>query len=322
MLVRILEEVRMSPAVSDPLTYYALPGPVTTLPDTPAIQDLLAGLPATIPALVEAVQGNLLHIFWATRYGVELSDERKAEVNVRTPAARLERIHAADPAPLTVPRAPEKKSVGNCRDFSVLLCALLRYQGIPARARCGFGTYFTPQQYEDHWICEFWNADQARWVQVDAQLDKIQCVALKTDFDPLDVPRVRFISGGRAWQMCRQEGVSPDRFGIFDMRGLWFVRGDLIRDLAALNKMELLPWDCWGLSDQPDESVSGEELALLDQVAALTLAGNDRFGEMRALYDADKRLRVPPVISSYPGGPEPIQVTLAEEVGFAAISQP
>jgi hypothetical protein len=312
----------MSPAVSDPLTYYAQPGPVTTLPDTPAIQNLLAGLPATIPALVEAVQGNLLHIFWASRYGVELSDARKAEVNVRTPAARLERIHAADPALLTVPRAPEKKSVGNCRDFSVLLCALLRHQGIPARARCGFGTYFTPRMYEDHWICEYWNADQARWVQVDPQLDTIQCVALKTDFDPLDVPRVRFISGGRAWQMCRQEDVSPDRFGIFDMHGLWFVRGDLIRDLAALNKIELLPWDCWGLIEGPDEDVSEDDLAFLDQVAALTLAGNDRFGEVRALYDADERLRVPPVINSYPLGPTPVPVTLAEEAGFAAISQP
>ena len=310
----------MSPAAPDPLAYYAQPGPMTTLPDTPTMQDLLAGLPTTIPALVEAVQGNLLHIFWAERYGVTLSDERKAEVNIRTPAARLERIHAADPAPLTVPRAPERKSVGNCRDFAVLLCALLRYQGIPARARCGFGTYFMPHQYEDHWICEYWNASQARWVQVDAQLDMLQCVALKTDFDPLDVPAVRFISGGRAWQMCRQDGVNPNRFGISDMRGLWFVRGNLIRDLAALNKIELLPWDSWGLIDRPDEDVPEKDLAFLDQVATLTLAGNDRFEEMRALYNADERLRVSPVIRSYPQGPTPIPVTLAEEAGFAGLT--
>ena len=312
----------MSPTASDPLAYYAQPGPITTLPDSPAIHDLLAGLSTTIPALVEAVQGNLLHIFWAERYGVELPEARKAEVNVRTPAARLERIHAANPAPLTSPRAPEQKSVGNCRDFSVLLCTLLRHQGIPARARCGFGAYFIPDQFVDHWICEYWNAGQARWVQVDAQLDMIQRVALRTDFDPLDVPRTRFLSGGRAWQMCRQEGINPDLFGIADLRGLWFVRGDLIRDLAALNKMELLPWDCWGLIDRPDESVSEDELAFLDQVAALTLADNDRFEEVRALYDTDERLRVPPVIQSYPQGPTPIPVTLAEEAGFVAIGQP
>ena len=41
--------------------------------------------------------------------------------------------------------------MGNCRDFSTMLCTVLRYQNTPARARCGFGAYFLPDHYEDHW---------------------------------------------------------------------------------------------------------------------------------------------------------------------------
>ena len=94
-----------------------------------------------------------------------------------------------------------------------------------------------PNHYEDHWVAEYWSAAQRRWVLVDAQLDDLQCAALQPDFDPLDVPRDRFIVGGAAWQMCRSGQADPERFGIFDMRGLGFIRGDFLRDVAALNRV-------------------------------------------------------------------------------------
>lgn len=308
----------MTTSLPDILAFYTRPGPLTTLPDNDAIRALLAGLPTAIPDLVQAVQNNLIHVFWANQYGTHFSDEqKKAGVNTRTAAARLQRIYDADPAPLTVARPPDKKSIGNCRDHSVLLVALLRHLGIPARARCGFGTYFIPNHYEDHWVAEYWNADQNRWIMVDAQLDALQCSKLHPDFDTLDVPHNRFITGGHAWQMCRQEGADPDQFGIFDLHGLWFIQGDLMRDIAALNRVELLPWDSWGLAFSeggPTES----DLAFLDRMAALTLGGNETFGELRSRYDSDARLNVPPVILSFPGGPQPVQVTLASEPGWAS----
>lgn len=119
----------------DPLAYYAEPGPFTSLSTEDDYASLLEGLPDTIPALVQAVQGNMIHIFWAQGYGVTLTDEQRTGVGIRSAAEKLRRIHAANPAPLTTPRPPEARLVGNCRDFSVLLCALLRGHGIPARAR-------------------------------------------------------------------------------------------------------------------------------------------------------------------------------------------
>lgn len=73
-----------------------------------------------------------------------------------------------------------------------------------------------------------------------------------------------------------------------------------MQDLAALNKIELLCWDGWGLADrEPEDSVSAEDVTLLDRVAAMTIADNSAFLEMQLLYENDIRLRVPDVIRSY-----------------------
>jgi hypothetical protein len=134
---------------------------------------------------------------------------------------------------------------------------------------------------------------QKRWIRVDAQLDAFQRKALKIPFDPLDVPADDFLTGGRAWRLCRGKQADPDHFGIFEMHGLWFVLGNLIRDLLALNKIEILPWDDWGHMVGVGETCREEELALLDRIAGLTEAGDEAWEEVRAVYDGDPLLRAP-----------------------------
>jgi hypothetical protein len=260
--------------------------------------DKLQDLPRDISALVKVVQGLLIHVFWAERYGLNLPEERKQEVQLRKVRLQLQRIFQLDERPLETPRPMEKRLAGNCRDFATLLCSFLRSQGIPARARCGFGAYFRPGTYEDHWVCEYWHAEQKRWVLVDAQLDDLQRDVLGIRFDALDVPRNEFIVGGKAWHWCRQGEADPNDFGIFDMRGLGFIRGDFVRDIAALNKVELLPWDCWGLADCPDSELTEADLELLDRCAPLTMKADVDETRVGELY-LDPRLKVPAKIKSY-----------------------
>lgn len=254
---------------------------------------LLKNLPDSIPALCKTVQGVILHIFWAEAYGVKLSEERKKEVELRTFGSMLARIAELADQPITTARDPEMRIVGNCRDFSVFLCALLKHKGIPARARCGFGTYFASDQYMDHWICEYWNGAEKRWVRVDAQLDSLQVAYLKLDFDPHDLPPGKFLSGSETWQLCRHGEIDPDLCGIFDMKGLWFVQGDLVRDFMALNRIEVLPWDCSDIMGGPEAKVSQEDYKLLDRIAELAVKGDSAFAEIRELYESNKRLRMP-----------------------------
>jgi len=176
----------------------------------------------------------MIHIFWAEQYGVQLAGPRRDEVQLRSVARKLERIIELDPRPLAEAREPDKRLVGNCRDFSLMLTTMLRYQGVPARARCGFARYFIPNHFEDHWVCEYWSTAHNRWVLVDAQLDTLQVGKLGVCFDPLDVPRDEFIVGDKAWQMCRAGQADPDTFGIADLHGLWFVRGNLVTCICLL----------------------------------------------------------------------------------------
>ena len=265
------------------LATYATPGLMT---DPGPYASSFDVLPRDISDLVKTVQGVMLHIFWAERYGVTLSEERKGEAQLRRVDQKLARIFELDARPLTEARDHSHKLVGNCRDFSVMMAAILRHQGVPARVRCGFGTYFIADHYEDHWVAEVWRAGEERWVLVDAQLDGLMQEALKLDFDPLDVPRDRFIVGGKAWQLCRSGQADPDSFGIFDMHGLRFVQGNLIRDVLAFSKVELLPWDHgWGyLAEAGGED---EALRVMDRVAALTLEGEAAHAEIRALTEED-----------------------------------
>jgi len=262
---------------------------------------LFGNLPTSIPALVKLVQGVTIHVFWTERYGFKAPPERMAELQLRSLEKRLAYTLELDPRPLTEPRPIDKKLLGNCRDHSLLLVAMLRHQGVPARARCGFATYFMPDHFEDHWVVEYWNQEQSRWIMVDAQLDELQREVLKIKFDVMDVPRDQFIVGGKAWQMCRSGEQDPAKFGIFDMNGLGFVRGDLVRDVAALNKMELLPWDCWGviLNEQLDNP---DDLSLLDDIAALTANAVPDFETVRVRYESDPLLRVDGRLLSYVNG--------------------
>ena len=288
------------------LNYFAQQG---RLSDPRAYVSLFDHLPTSISDLVKLVQGVTIHVCWTERDGFKAPPERMGELQLRSMERRLARTMELDDRPLTEPRPIEKKLLGNCRDHSLLLASLLRHQGIPARARCGFGAYFLPDHFEDHWVTEYWNQEQSRWIMVDAQLDELQRDILEIRFDTLDVPRDQFIVGGKAWQMCRSGEQDADKFGIFDMHGLGFVRGNLVRDVASLNKMELLPWDCWGVIlneslDQPDD------LAVLDEVAALTAGDVPNFEAVRSHYETDQRFHVNDTLLSYVNG-DMLQVSLA-----------
>jgi hypothetical protein len=263
---------------------------------------LYSDLPSEISALVEIVQGLIVHVFWAEHYGLNLSEERKSEVQLRSTERRLARTLELDASPLKIARHLEKKTVGNCRDFSVTLASMLQSKGIPARPRCGFGAYFLPNHYEDHWVCEYWNEAEKRWVLVDAQLDALQRDVLKISFDTLDVPRDQFLVGGAAWKLCRNGEADPNQFGIFDMHGIDFVKGDFIRDVASLNKTELLPWDCWGMILTEYASLPPDDLSMLDKLADLTCQDVPDFEGVRQLYESDPRLRVGDSIQSYING--------------------
>lgn len=172
---------------------------------------------------------------------------------------------------------------------SLALSALLRLRGIPARARCGFATYFLDGKGVDHWIVEYWHADERRWVRVDAEVLGQDLVA-----DPADLAVGEFLTGGEAGACCREGLIDPDAFGVAGTSHAWGVaeiRGNAIRDLASLQKVETLPWDEWGRMNASYQGRTGSDYdALVDKVS--TVCADDDPDAIGQLY-ASEDLQVP-----------------------------
>jgi len=284
-----------------PQAYYASqsritdPGPYTPLYDE---------VPRDVEGISKAVQGLVLHYF-GDKWQFNYPPERMGEIDTRYVPEMLKRILEMDGRALGEPRTPDTRIVGCCRDFTALAVSMLRHTGVPARSRHGFADYFEAGYYIDHVVVEFWNGEA--WQLCDSEIDQ-QYFNLPVR----DVPRDRFIVGGKAWQMCRAGKADPDLFGlgsIAPLKGWSFIRTRLLEDLAALNKVEMLCWDTWAY-DGEQAQLSADDLALLDHVAEVTQQGDAGFDEVRRLFNEDKRLRLPEKFNSFSPAHKPEELPI------------
>lgn len=277
------------------LDFYRQPSAFTAAGRHAALFD---ALPNDAESLARIVQGLVLHKYMAHAYGVEVPAERDAESQLRRVEQMLDRILALDSRTLSKARAPQQRLFGVCGHFTAMVVAMLRAKNIPARERAGFGAYFNAPYFEEHVLCEYWNADETRWVLLDTQIDEVWQNQLKLAHYPFDVPRDQFLTASDAWRLCRAGKSDPNLFGIFNgnLRGLWFIAAELIRDVAALNKAEVLVWDVWGAMPKPDTPLDSEQLAFFDHLSVLTRDPDAEFSELIALYRNNEGVRVPPVV--------------------------
>ena len=234
------------------------------------------------------VRGVIVH---RDRVGTGLvsNDRLLAEPRVRRVRTMLDRIRQLDDRPLVEPRIPSRRLIGHCRSTSVLICALLREQGMAARTRCGFSVYYAEGRdfYGDHWVVEYWHEANHRWQLADAELDTDTCAQHGITFDAFDVPRTQLILAAAAWQECRAQprwewyGRDPAN------TGREYVGNQLLRDAACLGKQEVGAFDNW-----LPPVVDGTELATLDRLALATQA-LEADVEINNMWAEDPRLRPP-----------------------------
>ncbi len=223
----------------------------------------------------------------------------------------LRRLAERDQAPLAVARPVEHRIVGTCRHHAILATSIFRHHGIPSRVRVGFARYFVPRFHEDHWVCEY--RDNGGWRLLDAELgDETIAKHFAIDFPPTDVPRDRFLTAGEVWRGLRRREIAEATCGVSfvpAVRGAWFVGSSILRDLAALNGRELLPWDYWGLARdfRPGTTIPPASATRLDQVAEVLAGSAPDWSAVRALYEAGDDLCVPRTVLSFPGG-APVEV--------------
>jgi Transglutaminase-like superfamily len=264
---------------------YSAPGIFTGLD---AIDpSLLDGVPTDPVDICRLAGGLVIEPRDADALGVPAA--RSAERNLRPAASIVAALLARNPAPLDVPRTPEQRTLGTCRHFAVLSCALLRHRGIPSRVRCGFATYFQPGKGLDHWITEYRLESEDRWVRIDSEI-----LGQTVLHHPEDLSIGEFLTGGEAWALHRADFIDSSQFGVAGTDHAWGpaeIRANAIKDLAALNRVEMLPWDEWGRMVDSFQGRTGADYdELLDLVAAACEADDPEFAA--AVYQHEE-LRVP-----------------------------
>jgi hypothetical protein len=242
--------------------------------------------------------------------GIPFTEAQRQDLLLR-PASGLLRAAAERSGSACVSDAARKVG-GVCRDFALLAATALRAHKVPARLRAGFADYLIPRFFESHWLCE-WH-DGSRWRLLDVQVASWAAEGASFDFDPTDVPRARFMSAAEAWRTtARASPRDADRFGVSSRRGLqgrWFIAGNLLRDEAAVMKVELKPWDVWGGIVRARSLTPAE----LDGIPALRAAA-ERLDALAACDRPDPPRGYeswigPERVTSYPLG-EPLVVEIA-----------
>ena len=256
-------------------------------------------LPPDLGALRAASQQLVFH-FWADGDWAEngIGPERISEIDTRYAAAMFARLGELADLPLSAARQPRQRLVGCCRDFTVLFVAMARHKGIPARARVGFAGYLIDGRLIDHEIAEVWDGSAERWRLVEPEIDDGHTdPADGASFDALDVPRDRFLTAPRAWQLARSGTIDPERFIDGPGLGIWsWLRHNLVHDLAALNKTEMLLHEVWGVDLRTPPGPG--ELPVLDELATLTGQPSPPLAGLRAAYRRPE-FAVPDTVTSY-----------------------
>ena len=298
--------------------YYARQSGVT---EPGRFADRVREIPASLPEMRAAARQLVFHYRDGGDYAANgIAPDRITEIDTRYAADMLARIFGMSGLPLTAERSPNQRVLGCCRDFTVLFLAIARTHGVPARARVGFATYFVPGYFIDHVVAEVWDFDQQRWRLVDAELadDHID-PADRTRVDPEDLQPSEFVTGPAGWLACRSGKADPARhvvdpgLDIPATRGWPFVRHNLIHDLAALSRREMVLWDNWGWTE-PGAVLDTRQLAVLDELATIT-SGDPTVAEIDQFY-ATEGLRVPAEVTSYsPAHETPLQVVVKQVAG-------
>lgn len=235
--------------------------------------DAMRSLPAEPDVLTEISSQLVFHYRadgdWEAN-GIDA--DRAEEINLCYAADIFERLLELDPS-LSSERPPVRRVLGCCRDFSTLYASMLRQQGTACRCRVGFASYFDPGWWVDHVAVEVWEGE--RWRMIDPELRATFSAFDGGAMDRLDLRPDRFLTGSQAWVEARAGRLDPARVVVYPLLEVPQTRGwpqlahNLVHDIAALNRIELLLWQDWGASLVGDP-LAPEVAAVLDQAAGAT----------------------------------------------------
>jgi excinuclease ABC subunit A len=263
--------------------------------DPGSYANFLDDLPKNLSELCYTIQGLLIHFS-----SLEASKMNRMDDDNRLFLVRniIKAIDELDNSSFNNRRVINNRVVCTAREYALLLCSTMRHRNIPARLRAGFASYTgEPGFFSDHWICEFWDCNKEEWIKADAMLFNESQGELSSKVTP-----EQFVESGRAWQLVRNKKIDENVFGYEVKRGLAFIRSNMLRDFAALNKVELLPWSVlWGYKSK--QEFRQDDYAKLDMLADLIVNNEQSWDQIQKIYHNEAWISGPvnQVLDQYTG---------------------
>ena len=191
-------------------------------------------------------------------------------------------------------RSEKDKLVLTCRFVAVLMASILKSKGIPCRVRSGNAPYFNMGSLgkvsADHWINQYWNFKEERWVTIDVD----GSWSLNDDFDPYNIPEGKFDYPADAWLNIRKNKDNPNRFwNAKPERGAIVVLWSLFYDFHCLMNSEIT------YIHVPEPATYGKlgnlsekELKEIDNLALLMQNPEKNFDKLQQLWNTSKQFRL------------------------------
>ena len=205
-----------------------------------------------------------------------------------TAPAMIAELLRIDNRGLMPDRAVENKIVVTCRYVSVLISAILKAKGIPARSRSGFSPYCSPGVSGDHWINQYWNENENRWVSFDAD-----GFYNDLEFNQFDIPDENFNWAAETWLGIRSGKIDGNKIvyasGVYGLKAA--IRA-VFYDFHSLMNNEL------SYNFQPQyisnkfEQLTEADFTQIDELAKLLIEPDNNFGKLLEVWHNEKKFRI------------------------------
>ena len=207
-----------------------------------------------------------------------------------TAVSMIAGILRLDETGFTKNRDVTKRITVSCRQASVLFSAILKAKGIPCRSRAGFMDFGnTGDSYMEHWVNEYWDFNENRWVLVDA--DGYYEYEQRFGYSQFDLPRRKFVTASEAWIGLRKNTLNK-KLDVFSPNPLEGVCEYLFMDFHALMNNEIF------YSYQPlylrggIHTLSESELDELDRLAGLLSEPDKNMEQIETLWTTNEKFSI------------------------------
>ena len=207
-----------------------------------------------------------------------------------TAVSMIAGILRLDETGFTKNRDVTKRITVSCRQASVLFSAILKAKGIPCRSRAGFMDFGdTGDSYTEHWVNEYWDFNENRWVLVDA--DGYYEYEQRFGYSQFDLPRRKFVTASEAWIGLRKNTLNK-KLDVFSPNPLEGVCEYLFMDFHALMNNEIF------YSYQPLylrgglHTLSESELQELDRLAESLSEPDKNMEQIENLWTTNEKFSV------------------------------